>query len=627
MPEKTYESFYNWSIEQPQEFWKAQAQRLAWHKFPEKILDESGDYPEWFGDGELNLSELCLDKHIADGYGEDTALIYDSPVSQSKAKYSYSELRDLVASFAGGLRELGLEAGDRAVIYMPMIPQAVVAMLACARLGVTHSVVFGGFAAHELAIRIDDCKPKVLITASAGIEIQKIIPYKVLVDAALEEAEFPPEKVVLYNRRLGVEHPERDYDVDFEELLKAEPVGPVMLKSTHPSYILYTSGTTGTPKGVIRDTGGYATVLHFSMQHIYGLKPGEVFWAASDIGWVVGHSYIVYGPLLHRNTTVLFEGKPIRTPDARTFWRMIEEHKVSVMFTAPTAIRAIRKEDPEGEWIKKYDLSSLRFQFLAGERCDASTLEWLRGQLQKPVIDHWWQTESGWPMLANMAGHELMPIKAGSAGRPVCGFAFDILDEEGQVLPANAEGLLSIRTPLPPGCLMGLWESPERFQNSYFSQFEGYYSTGDGAYIDEEGYYFITGRVDDVINVAGHRLSTAEMEEVLAGHPAVAEVAVIGRACELKGQRPMAFVVWQGQEGRAESVLEKELVQLVRAKIGAVASLKEILPVERLPKTRSGKTLRRLLRDLVDQRPYKMPSTIDEPAVIPELQAKIQAYR
>lgn len=625
----TYHALYEKSIQEPEAFWAEQAEALAWRKAPQHILSKDAEgYPQWFADGELNVSELCLDKHIADGFGEQVALIYDSPVTNTKEKITYRELHDRVARFAGGLSSLGLEKGDTAIIYMPMIPQAAVAMLACARLGVIHSVVFGGFAPHELAIRINDCAPKAIITASSGIEVNKIIPYKPFVDQAIEEAVEKPAHVVVFQRHLGATVPEQDRDVDFEKLQnESEPVEAVTVSSTHPLYILYTSGTTGTPKGIIRDSGGYATALKFSMKAVYNVGPGDVYWAASDVGWVVGHSYIVYGPLLNRNTTVLFEGKPIKTPDASTFWRIISEHQVKTMFTAPTAIRAIRKEDPDGEFIKAHDLSCLKTQFLAGERCDVSTLDWLSDQLGIPVIDHWWQTESGWPMLANMAGVDLLPIKPGSAGVPVCGYAIQILSADGDPLPPNAGGLVSVKLPLPPGTLTNLWNNSERFQKSYFSQFEGYYTTGDGGYKDEEGYFFITGRVDDIINVAGHRLSTAEMEEVVAAHSSVAECAVIGINSDLKGQVPLALIVMKPNNILAEAVVKDEIVQAVRKTIGPVAALKQVVPVERLPKTRSGKTLRRLLRSLADQTEFKVPSTIDDISIIDEVQATFAAYK
>ena len=616
-----YSEFYKESIDNPEKFWKQETQKLKWFKEPTTILSTNNkDYPVWFKDGELNLCYLAIDKHIEDGYGDQVAIIYDSPVTQTIIKYTYNQVKEQVAKLAGGLTSLGLKKGNTAVIYMPMFPEAVFAMLACARIGVTHSVVFGGFAPHELAIRIDDCKPKVIITASAGIEIDRIIAYKPLVDEAIELAEHKPKKVVVLNRKLGARVPFKKRDVDYEALVYGSEEAPcVPVEATHPSYILYTSGTTGKPKGIVRDTGGYATALRFSMEYIYNAKPGEVFWAASDVGWVVGHSYIVYAPLLNRNATIVFEGKPIKTPDASTFWRVIAEHKVATMFTAPTAIRAIKKEDPEGEFIKQYDLSYLRTQFLAGERCDVATLEWYQKHIPIPAIDHWWQTESGWPMIANMMGVQYLPIKAGSACKAVNGYDIRIFNEEGKELEANEEGYVVVKLPLPPGTLMDLWNDNERFKAGYLNKFPGYYFSGDGGYKDEDGYIFITGRVDDVINVAGHRLSTAEMEEVVASHDAVAECAVIGINDELKGQIPLALVVLKAGNHTESFQLEHEMIQLVRKQIGAVASLKNVVIVNRLPKTRSGKILRKLMRNITDGVAYQIPSTIDDVAIIDEI--------
>lgn len=623
-----YNAFYQRSLNDPEGFWKEQADVLEWYKRPQTILSEDKNgYPLWFADGELNICYLTIDKHIEDGYGDQIAFIYDSPVTQTIRKYTFNEVKSEVAKLAGGLTALGLTKGDTAVIYMPMIPQVAFAMLACARIGVTHSMVFGGFAPHELAIRIDDSKPKAIITASSGIEIDRLIAYKPLVDEAIEMAVHKPQKVIIFNRKLGAKIPFQDYDVDYEKLvLQSEEVPCVPVAATHPLYILYTSGTTGKPKGIVRDTGGYATALKFTMQYVYDIPEGETFWAASDMGWAVGHSYILYGPLLNRNTTIIFEGKPIKTPDASTYWRIIAEHKVRIMFTAPTAIRAIKKEDPDGNFIKKYDLSHLKIQFLAGERCDVATLEWYRQHVPVPVIDHWWQTESGWPMIANMMGVEYLPVKPGSAGKPVTGYEIVIFDENGKELPPNEEGYVVIKLPLPPGTMLGLWEDENRFKAGYLNRFPGYYFSGDGGYKDNEGYIYITGRVDDVINVAGHRLSTAEMEEIVASHNAVAECAVIGINDALKGQIPLALAVIKSGDTTEHFQLEYEVVQLVREKIGAVASLRNVIVVQRLPKTRSGKILRKLLRSIVDGEKYQIPSTIDDETIIGEVTEAFTSY-
>ncbi|NHM06856.1 propionyl-CoA synthetase [Flavobacterium sp. CYK-4] len=624
-----YKEFYTQSIQEPERFWAEQSRAISWYKEPNNILSKGqNDYPLWFADGELNACYLALDKHIVDGFGHQTALIYDSPVTQTVKYFTYNEVKSEVARLAGGLLALGLKTGDTAVIYMPMIPQAAFAMLACARIGVTHAVVFGGFAPHELAIRIDDCKPKAIITASSGIEIDRLIAYKPLVDEAIVLAQHKPKKVVVFNRKLGARVPFKKYDVDYDALVYGSEEAPcVALCSTHPLYVLHTSGTTGKPKGIARDTGGYATALKFSMQYIYGVQPGEIFWAASDVGWVVGHSFIVYGPLINRNTTVIFEGKPIRTPDASTFWRVISEHRVNVMFTAPTAIRAIKKEDPNGDFIKQYDLSCLRTQFLAGERCDVATLDWYREHIPIPAIDHWWQTESGWPMISNMIGVEAPKIKPGSVGKSVCGFNIKIFGEDGTELKAGEEGYVVIQLPLPPGTLLDLWQEHERFKADYLNQFPGYYFSGDGGWIDEDGFVYITGRVDDVINVAGHRLSTAEMEEIVASHHSVAECAVIGVNDELKGQTPLALVVMKSGETIEHFQLEQEVVQLVRKQIGAVAAMRDVVIVQRLPKTRSGKILRKLLRTIADGKSFQVPSTIDDEAIIDEIKAVLQAHK
>ena len=620
-----YQEKYNHSINNKEQFWAEQADKIAWFKKPETILsqDEHGFY-RWFEGGKLNTAYLALDYHVENGRGEQDALIYDSPATNSVKKYTFRELRDAVAKLAGGLKSLGVEKGDTVVIYMPMVPEAAMAMLACARLGAIHSVVFGGFAPHELAIRIDDAKPKVIISASCGIEFDKVIPYKPLLDHAIEMAEFKPNHAIILQRPQAQASMIDGHDVDFNELQNnAQPADCVEVDATDPLYILYTSGTTGKPKGIVRDNGGHAVAMHYSMQDIYNVQPGNVFWAASDIGWVVGHSYIIYAPLLYGCTTVFFEGKPIRTPDAGTFWRVIADHKVDCFFTAPTAFRAIRKEDPEVELMKKYDLSSLKSIFVAGERCDPSTLLWLKEISQLPVIDHWWQTETGWGIVANMMGVEEFPVKVGSATKPVCGFELKILNEAGEELKANEEGFICIKLPMAPGCLPTLWNDNHRFKESYLSTFEGYYLTGDGGYIDEDGYVYVMGRIDDVINVAGHRLSTGEMEEIIASHPAVAECAVVGIEDELRGQRPIGFIVLKDGQTIDEDTLEKETIALIRDQIGAVAFYRNTILVKRLPKTRSGKILRKVIRQLSDAVPFTVPSTIDDPLILDEIKQRL----
>ena len=622
----TYKKQYQKSLDTPIDFWKEQAKAIDWFKFPETILSkDKDDLYRWYEGGQLNTSYLALDYHVKNGRAEQTALIYDSPVTNTRSVYTYKELLEETALFTGVLKSLGVEKGDRVIIYMPMIPQVAFAMLACARLGAVHSVVFGGFAAHELAIRIDDAKPKVILAASGGMEITRIVPYKPIIDAALEEATHQPEACVVYQRAFIKANLQEGRDYDWELLRSyASPADYVPVDATDPLYILYTSGTTGQPKGIVRDNGGHAVSMHYSMKNVYGALPGEVYWAASDVGWVVGHSYIVYAPLIYGCTTVLFEGKPIKTPDASTFWRVINEYDVKVFFTAPTAFRAIKKEDPEGLLKSSYDTSALKYLFLAGERTDIATLEWCEKMLNVPVIDHWWQTESGYPMLANMTGIELAEIKPGSAGQPVCGFDIQILDVEGNPLPPNTEGAVGIKYPLPPGCLPNLWNDTTRFKSSYLSQFPGYYFSGDGGYKDADGYVYITGRIDDIINVAGHRLSTAEMEEVVAGHPAVAECAVVGVADDLKGQIPVGFFILKAGVEASEAEIEKELILKVRQTIGPVAAFKRAVSVERLPKTRSGKILRKIMRAIADNRPFNPPSTIEDVTVLDELKLLMQ---
>jgi propionyl-CoA synthetase len=616
-----YNHFYQQSILEKGKFWGRKAAKIAWYKAPKTVLtlDKHGYY-KWYPDGELNTCYLAVDKHVKDGKGDDVAMIYESAVTHTKRKFTYGEVKRRVSKIAGALRDKGVEKGDTVIIYMPMVPDAAFSMLACARLGAIHSVVFGGFAPHELAIRIDDAKPKVIISASCGIEFDKIIPYKPLLEKAIEEAEHHPSACFILQRKMHPCSLQEGFDFDFDESANsAEPADCVKVKATDPLYILYTSGTTGKPKGIVRDNGGHAVAMQFSMDYVYNAKKGDVFWAASDVGWVVGHSYIVYAPLIAGCTTVFFEGKPVRTPDPGTFWRVIEEHKVNIFFTAPTAFRAIRKEDPESEYLKKYDLSSLRTIFVAGERCDPSTLKWLQEITQKPIIDHWWQTETGWAIVANMMGVEQFPVKEGSATKPVCGYEVQILDETGEILGPNQEGYVCIKEPLPPGCLPTLWNDDERFQESYMEKFPGYYLTGDGGYIDPDGYVFIMGRIDDVINVAGHRLSTGEMEEIVSSHTAVAECAVIGIEDELTGQKPLGLVVLKDTSIISGEEVQKDLVALVRAQVGAVAAFRTVVIVKRLPKTRSGKILRKTMRMIADDKVFTVPSTIDDPAILEEI--------
>ena len=621
----TYRKQFLESRDHPEAFWMQQSKAINWLKAPKIGLEiKENCASRWFPDGELNTSALCLDTHIDNGRGQEQALIYESPVTDTVRSYTYKEVLREVNAIAKGMMNMGLQKGDAAIIYMPMIPEAVFAMLACARLGVIHSVVFGGFAPKELAIRLEDAKPKIIFTADAGIEIQKTIHYKPMVDAGIDLSAHKPEKVVVFNRGLSDQCTMKELDTKWDQFCKdGYYIAPTPVASNDPLYILYTSGTTGKPKGIVRENGGHAVALKYSMEHIYGVKPGEVYWAASDIGWVVGHSYIVYGPMIQGATTVLFEGKPIKTPDASTFWRIISEHKVVTMFTAPTAIRAIRKEDPNGDLIKEYDLSHFRTQFLAGERCDADTLEWTAEKLGVPVIDHWWQTESGWPMLGQCVGYGSDPVKPGSANFPIPGYNVQIIDEQGQPAAPGEEGLVCVKLPLPPGALADLWQDTERFERSYLSPVPGYYFSGDGGYRDEEGYVFITGRVDDVINVAGHRLSTAEMEEVIAANENVAECACFGIHDELKGQVPMAMVVLNHNSCGIDELVP-ELKAAIRADIGAIAGIKHIIEVARLPKTRSGKILRKTLRAIVDGHGYQIPSTIDDPVILEEIEQKVK---
>ena len=616
-----YKKEFQESIENPEEFWRKQAELIKWYEFPSTILsqDDNGFY-HWFKGGKLNTSYLLLDHHVECGRGDQTALIYDSPVTNSQCKFNFKELLEKVAKFAGVLRAMGIEKGDRAIIYMPMIPEALVAMLACARLGAIHSVVFGGFAPKELAIRIDDAKPKVLLTASCGIEFSNVIEYKPLVDEALRLSKYPPKTVILLQRPQSKASMNSGRDFDWNELSnRASPADPVPVDATDPLYILYTSGTTGLPKGVVRDNGGHAVALKYSMKAIFNSEPGDVYWAGSDVGWVVGHSYIVYAPLIHGCTTVLYEGKPVRTPDAGSFWRVISEHQVNTFFTAPTAFRAVKKEDPYAKLKEKYDISCLRTLFLAGERLDPPTYEWLTGILSIPVIDHWWQTESGWPMCSNMMGLDPYPVKMGSPTFPVPGYNVKVLDDEGNSCKSGETGNIVVKLPLPPSCLPTLWNDDKRFRDSYLSKYPGYYLTGDGGIIDEDGYVFVMGRVDDVINVAGHRLSTGQMEELIASHPAVAECAVVGIDDELRGQVPVGFAVLKDGTKISQDQLEQEMVGIIRKEIGAVACFKQSVIVSRLPKTRSGKILRKTIRQLAKGGKVPAPPTIDDPAILGEI--------
>ena len=614
------------SIQDPDGFWGEAAEAVHWHKRWEKVLDDRRKpFYRWFVGGELNTCYNALDLHIEEGRGNRPALIYDSPVTNSLETFTYNQLRDKVAAFAGALARLGVTKGDRVIIYMPMIPEAVVAMLACARLGAIHSVVFGGFAANELATRIDDATPKVVISASCGIEVNKTISYKPLLDEALRIARHKPRKCVIFQRELVRAELVRDRDCDWGELVStATPHECVPVAATDPLYILYTSGTTGQPKGVVRDNGGHLVALKWTMKNIYGVDPGDVYWAASDVGWVVGHSYIVYGPLFHGNTTVLYEGKPVGTPDAGAFWRVISQHKVKVMFTAPTAFRAIKREDPAGALIKNYDLSNFKALFLAGERCDPDTLYWAEHHLKVPVIDHWWQTETGWPICANCLGIEPIKVKAGSPSKPVPGMDVHVVDAENHDTKPGEIGALVIKLPLPPGTFLTLWNADDRFVASYLSQFPGYYTTADAGFIDEDGYVYVMARTDDIINVAGHRLSTGAMEEVLASHPDVAECAVIGVYDGLKGQLPIGFLVLKTGTERNPDEIVHDVVEMVRHRIGPVAAFRTAMVVPALPKTRSGKVLRGTMQKIADGQDFSMPATIDDRSVLKDITEALQ---
>ena len=621
-----YDTVYRRSLDHPEKFWADAANHIDWERRWDKVLDASNPpLYRWFAGGRLNTCYNALDRHVENGRAEQPAIIYDSPVTGTQRTFTYRELRDEVALFAGALANNGIGKGDRVIIYMPMVPETVVAMLACARLGAIHSVVFGGFAANELATRIDDARPKAIISASCGIEPGRIIAYKPLLDRAIALAMHKPACCIILQRPQERANLVHDRDIDWSAAASAaEPHDCVMVEATDPLYILYTSGTTGQPKGIVRDNGGHAVALYWTMRNIYGVEPGEVFWAASDVGWIVGHSYIVYGPLLHGNTTVMFEGKPVGTPDAGAFWRVVSEHGVRCMFTAPTAFRAIKQQDPDGVLAGNYDLSGLRALFLAGERCDPDTLHWSGDRLGVPVIDHWWQTETGWAIASNCLGIETLPVKPGSAARPAPGWDVHVLDRDGNDVPAGKVGAIACKLPLPPGTLPGLWQAEDRFLEAYLERFPGYYETGDAGFIDADGYVHVMARTDDIINVAGHRLSTGAMEEVLASHPDVAECAVMGVADSLKGQLPVGCVVLKAGVARDESDIVTEIVQMVRDRIGPVAAFKKAVVVARLPKTRSGKILRATMRRIADDEEYRMPATIEDPDVLDEIRKSMQ---
>lgn len=625
-----HEVYESWRRD-PLAFWTEAASEIDWVKAPEKIFDaEQGQYGRWFAGGLCNTAFNCLDRHVIGGRADQPALIYDSPMTGQKRRFTYAELLDDVSALAAVIRDKGVRKGDRVIIYMPMIPEAVIAMLACARLGAIHSVVFGGFAANELATRIDDAKPKLILSASCGLEPGRVVKYKPLLDAAIAQSTHKPDACIIYQRpeESALLTSGRDYDwatLFNEAKSRGNRADAAILEATDPLYILYTSGTTGQPKGVVRDNGGHMVALKWTMKNHYGIDPGEVFWAASDVGWVVGHSYIVYAPLLHGATTILYEGKPVGTPDAGAFWRVISEHNVAALFTAPTAFRAIKKEDPKGEFLKNYDLSNFRTLFLAGERADPDTIKWAEDLLKVPVIDHWWQTETSWAICGNPVGLGALPVKHGSPTVPMPGYDLRVLDESNHPAPRGKTGSLAIRLPLPPGCLPTLWQNDKRFRDSYLTEHPGYYKTADAGYIDEDGYVFVMARTDDIINVAGHRLSTGALEEVVSSHPDVAECAVIGIADALKGQVPAGFVVLKSGVNKSAEQVEKEIVQKVRDEVGPVAAFKLALTIQRLPKTRSGKILRGTMRAIADGESYRMPATIDDPAILDEISEALKA--
>jgi propionyl-CoA synthetase len=622
-----YEAAYNAWRRDPEGFWAQAAESIHWYRRWDQVLDASrAPFYRWYSGGLVNTCYNLLDVHVENGRAEQVALIYDSPVTAVIKSYTYRELLNEVARFAGALREQGVAKGDRVIIYMPMVPEAVIAMLACARIGAIHSVVFGGFAADELATRINDARPKTIVSASCGIEVNRIVAYKPMLDKAIDSAKHKPARCIILQRPQCQAELIGGRDIEWSDALaQAEPADCVPVAATDPLYILYTSGTTGIPKGVVRDNGGHLVALKWTMKNVYGMEPGEVFWAASDLGWAVGHSYIVYGPLLHGNTTVLYEGKPVGTPDPGAFGRVISQHRVRALFTAPTAFRAIKREDHAGNHLRNYDLAEFRTLFLAGERCDPDTLSWAERQLGVPAIDHWWQTETGWPIGANCTGLELLPVKPGSCGKAVPGYDVRVLDDEGTEVAASQIGNIVIKLPLPPGCLPTLWNKDAEYVESYLESYPGYYKTADAGYKDEDGYLWIMSRTDDIINVAGHRLSTGALEEVLASHVDVAECAVVGVADELKGEVPLGLVVLKLGVGRSQEEIIAELIQLVREKIGPVASFKVATVVNRLPKTRSGKIVRGTIKKMADGVEYRIPPTIEDATVIDEIRINLHA--
>ena len=626
--ETKYQEIYNRSLQDPQGFWSEIANDVFWYNKPTKILNsDNPPFYKWFEDGITNTCYNAVDLHVKNGNGNKIAIIYDSPITNSKKKITYSQLKDQVSIFAGALKKQGTNKGDRVIIYMPMIPEAVIAMLACARIGAIHSVVFGGFAANELASRIDDSKAKIILSASCGYEPGRTIEYKPLLKKAIELAKHKPDKCIIYQRKDFKVDLDSKNEIDWNEAIKgAEPVECVEMKADDYAYILYTSGTTGTPKGIVRDIGGHIVALKWTMKNIYNIDPNDVWWSASDIGWIVGHSYIVYGPLFHGCTTILFEGKPVGTPDAGVFWRIISEHKVKSLFTAPTAFRAIKKEDPNGVFFKKYNLSSFEFLFLAGERADPDTLKWAESLLKVPVIDHWWQTETSWAISANCTGLGLLKTKYGSACKPVPGYNVKILKSDGKEAKPNEMGDIVVKLPLPPGTFPTLWNADQRYKETYMSNYPGYYQTYDAGHIDEDGYVWIMARTDDIINVAGHRLSTGAMEEVLAEHKGVAECAVLGIADKLKGQLPIGLLVLKAGVTKKHEEISKECIQMIREKVGPVAAFKTAIVIKRLPKTRSGKILRGTVRKIADGEPYKMPATIDDPAILTEIKEDLKKH-